>query len=370
MRRTVQGRFGHGSHEVIESMKGRETGSRLAILKLARALGMFRLARRWTGNGLRILCYHGISVADEDEFRPGLFMKPATFRSRLGYLSANGYRVLSLDAALQHLKENSLPRDSVVLTFDDGFFGLHRYGIPILKEFEFPATIYLTTYYAAKETPIFRLLVAYLVWKADKKVIALEGLIPSLSGPLDLRDEQATSTVVDHIIEYGEGECSEGERVEITDRLAGRLGIDYDEMRSQRLMCLVDRAEASDFAKSDIDLQLHTHRHRLPIERQVVKAELSENRRALEDIVDGSVRHFCYPSGIWDRRHWPWLQELGVDSATTCDPGFNYPTTPMLGLKRYLDAEDIPELEFEAELCGFKELLRGRGAGSRRNSDG
>ena len=63
-------------------------------------------------------------------------------------------------------------------------------------------------------------------------------------------------------------------------------------------------------------------------------------------------------SGIWSSDLWPWLATLGVASATTCDVGFNYRDTPRLGLKRILDAEDVPLIEFEAEMSGYKDLLR------------
>ena len=61
-------------------------------------------------------------------------------------------------------------------------------------------------------------------------------------------------------------------------------------------------------------------------------------------------------SGHWIL--WPWLTEAGVVSATTCDAGLNYRDTPRLALKRFLDAEDVPHIRFEAELAGFKPLLR------------
>jgi hypothetical protein len=55
---------------------------------------------------------------------------------------------------------------------------------------------------------------------------------------------------------------------------------------------------------------------------------------------------------------WPWLTSLGIDSAVTCEPGFNYRQTSKLALKRFLDGAHIPQIEFEAELSGFNELIR------------
>ena len=50
--------------------------------------------------------------------------------------------------------------------------------------------------------------------------------------------------------------------------------------------------------------------------------------------------------------------EEGIVSATTCQVGFNDQTTDPLALYRFLDQDDLHDIEFEAELAGFSELLR------------
>ena len=49
--------------------------------------------------------------------------------------------------------------------------------------------------------------------------------------------------------------------------------------------------------------------------------EIETNRRKIEAVTGKYARHFCYPSGNYDMRFLPWLADLGVRSATTCDPG-------------------------------------------------
>jgi hypothetical protein len=45
-------------------------------------------------------------------------------------------------------------------------------------------------------------------------------------------------------------------------------------------------------------------------------------------------------------------------SATTTDIGLVAADSPPYALPRILDGQDITDLEFEAELCGFMQLLR------------
>jgi len=47
-----------------------------------------------------------------------------------------------------------------------------------------------------------------------------------------------------------------------------------------------------------------------------------------------------------------------VESATTCDPGMNRRGDSPFTLRRFLEAARTSQLEFEAELSGFSELLR------------
>lgn len=80
--------------------------------------------------------------------------------------------------------------------------------------------------------------------------------------------------------------------------------------------------------------------------------------------------HFCYPSGVYDRRVPPVLQALNSETATTTDLGVNFPDTDPLLLTRFVDSANIGEIEFTAEMFGVGEILRGlrtwRKQGSRR----
>ena len=111
--------------------------------------------------------------------------------------------------------------------------------------------------------------------------------------------------------------------------------------------------------ESNIDVELHTHRHRFPVaNRAAAFREIEENRDRLKTAAGVSATHFCYPSGIFDVAQWPWLDTLGVASATTCLPGLNRVDTPLYGLRRFLDSESIEFIEFRSELAGFNEILR------------
>jgi hypothetical protein len=96
----------------------------------------------------------------------------------------------------------------------------------------------------------------------------------------------------------------------------------------------------------------------MPDDPEAIREEISRNREIITELCGNIPHHFCYPSGNWKKSHLNVLSELQIQSATTCDVGENRRTTHPLILSRFLDRDDLSDLEFEAEISGFKPLLR------------
>jgi peptidoglycan/xylan/chitin deacetylase (PgdA/CDA1 family) len=66
------------------------------------------------------------------------------FRAQMRFLNLFGYRVLSMDQALDCLNGGRpIPPRAVVLTFDDGYENFYEYAWPVLKRYGFPSMVYL-----------------------------------------------------------------------------------------------------------------------------------------------------------------------------------------------------------------------------------
>ena len=335
------------------------------FLHFCKMLGLFRLSDRLTLRGVRILCYHGFTMADESAFSRRTFIDPDTFEERMAFLKKGGFRILRLDEALDLLDRDEVPPRSVVITIDDGFYSVYAKAYPVLKKYAFPATIYVTTYYALKQNPVFKLAAQYLLWKTAKMELDITGLGMQGTGVISLRTEGEKADILERIIHHGYDACDEPGRVVFVRKLAERLGVDYEGIRESRILTLLTLERIKELSAAGIDIELHTHRHRFPADHDRAIAEIGENRAVLEPLLGRTLVHFCYPSGVWAKEQWPWLAETGMRSAVTCDRGLNFGKTPRYGLRRIGDDQGLSQIEFEAEVRGFPEVLRAMKRGFR-----
>ena len=328
-----------------------------ALLTLCRAAGLFAWAQWRTRKELRILCYHGFSIGDQHEFEPILFMRPEVFERRLRVLERRNLPVVSLSRGIELLQSDAVRRAETVITIDDGWKTTLALAAPVLGKFRYPSCLYITTYYAQRPANVFNVACSYLLWRAPAIELDLAQIDPGLKG--HLHTKRQAREIVAQLVSFANARLPWPERQQLLERLARSLGLNAAEALRERRFHLLDAAEIGQCGAFGIDVQLHTHRHVLPTSSlEALRREIDENRQLLEAWTGGNCRHLCYPSGQYAPQHPEWLAAAGVASATTCDQGLNRPDTSAFLLRRYLDRDDVADVEFEAEITGFAEVMR------------
>lgn len=329
------------------------------FLKSAKSVGIFRLfgESRWRQNRLLILAYHGISQEDEFLWDSELYVTPEFFRERLTLIKQNGYKVLSLDEAVRRLYEGSLPKRAIAITFDDGNYDFYKEALPVLKDFNFPVTVYQTTYYSGDNKPVFDVALSYLIWKATAGTVL--DLFPFLGEKIKItltgKNRNEPRNLIYNLAH--EKNLSADDKHVLLEKLAKVVDVNFQEICRKRLFHLMNPEEISECAKYGIDFQLHTHRHRSPLDEALFRREIEDNRRALNEWVSTSTGHFCYPSGIYNPAFMPWLKNNQIVSATTCDVAMSSPKSDPLLLPRLVDTMYISPIEFEGWLTGISQIL-------------
>jgi peptidoglycan/xylan/chitin deacetylase (PgdA/CDA1 family) len=335
----------------------------LAALRRARVLRLVA-GTRWRRNRLLILGYHGVSIEDEHEWDANLYLSAAHLETRLKLLQKERYTVLGLDEAARRLMTGTLPERSAVLTFDDGYFDFLARAYPLLASYRMPATVYLSTYYSRYNRPVFDVICPYILWKGRRGRLATTGIAGTGGPSFDLARPAERAGAVAWLKRFArEARLSGEEKDDLAARVAGAAGVDWEELLSKRILHLLNAGEVRQLSACGVDFELHTYRHRVPLERNAFREEIERNRQDLATMTGKNPVHFCYPSGDYAEEFLPWLAELGVATATTCRPGMATRSSHPLLLPRLIDSANLTMLEFESWLSGLGSLIPRR-AGS------
>lgn len=308
------------------------------------------LRSKWRQQRLLILCYHGISLADEHEWS-ALYMAEDVFRNRLERIKEAGCNVLRLGDAVDLLKTGDLPPRAVVITFDDGYYDFYAKAWPHLRDFGYPATVYLTTYYSQFDAPVFDTACYYMLWKARGAAFGW----PEMGIDKITLDATSAWRSGDKLIAWARQRRLEApQKTEILHALAARLSVDFESLFCrQRLMHIMTPAEIAELSAQGVDFQLHGHWHRVSRSREHFRNEIEQNKAALERCGVSAPAHYCYPAGFHLPEFAGWLRELGVRSAVTCRMALAAPGSDRYLLPRVLDAPGMSSDVFSTWLSGL-----------------
>lgn len=111
-----------------------------------------------------ILCYHRFGM-DKSK----MSVAPDDFARQMAYLSQHDYRVIRLADLIGFLQgKSALPKRAVVITMDDGYKSTYQQAFATLRQYGFPATIFVySDYVGAREG---------LIWKEMQEMVA-SGLV-------------------------------------------------------------------------------------------------------------------------------------------------------------------------------------------------
>ena len=89
-----------------------------------------------------VLCYHQFSETEINR----MTVTRSTFEKQMKFLKDEGYTVITLDQLLDFIEfKGQLPRKAVVITIDDGWRSTYDIAYPILKQYGYPATLFVYT---------------------------------------------------------------------------------------------------------------------------------------------------------------------------------------------------------------------------------
>lgn len=289
-------------------MTNRKLSTQLSS-RLFRAVGDI-IAPRGKGKGrLCIVNYHRILESND----PLLNTEPniATFRWEMELL-ADCFNVLPLHDAIKIMKTERMPPRAVSITFDDGYRSTHDLALPILKELNLPATVFITTGYM-EEGNMWNDRIIEAVRRLPYGIYNLSETGMGVYTIQTLEDRKIAILKLTENSKY----LPPKERLDLTLLLEHFAG----EIPSQAHM--LTREMVCTLAQQGIEIGGHTITHPIltSLEDESARYEIEGGKQQLEQIIGKPVRLFAYPNGKvgmdYDERHVAMAKEAGFDAAFT-----------------------------------------------------
>ena len=308
------------------------------------------MARHLWRHRFRILAYHGVDEAYGPIVNFDGFQVPVdVFKKQMDIL-AKHYRVWPLARMARNILDGGeLPDNLVALTFDDGYRNNWQVAAPILKEYGFPATFFVTTGFIDGTHKPW--------WYRLRSAIAASHRA-SMRGPggvtmgLGSCSERIQAVLR---LESGLKSLSAGKRQESLASLLEELGGE----EAESLYPFMDWLEVKALAEAGFDVGPHTVSHvNVAMEDGVVMAqEIRHSIERIREITGCVVRAYSYPYGeeasITDEVR-KVLVDVGVCCAVTTVPGMNDRKSDPYLLKRFNITGNHGRLSFDAVLSGLR----------------
>lgn len=260
----------------------------LSASGLLDAYGLLR--RHVAKRSARIVAYH--RVGSTYEFPSDVpMMGPKDFEKQIAYLSRK-YTFVSLRELGSALNSGaSIPAQTAVITFDDGYRDNYLKAYPILKKYGVPATIFLATGHIDSGTPFWWDRVSYVVNTTPQEHFELNRL-----GTYHFRTTKERWLAARSIRE-GVKELPDDEKNLVIAQLVSQLGIDMPRSLGKELFLSWD--EVREMSQNGIDFGAHTVNHPTLIGMSLEQAtrEIVGSQRRIQENLGQPADTFAYPDG-------------------------------------------------------------------------
>lgn len=313
-------------------MPGRSLKTR--VVGAGYSAGIFNLAARLAPSGrYLVLMYHRLGDSPEP------FQTPVTigdFEKQLNYLRSN-YRIMPLTELAGSRRENARADSRrLAITFDDCFTDFHSRAFPLLKKFDIPATVFISTGFVDSDR---------VPWTDELNFLMKETAVSGISfggkeGDVNFqwRDTAGRLEALEGIKRVLK-RLPEEERAEIFQEVRERLAV--SKKNPSRILT---SDQIKEMSAAGVSFGAHTVNHviltRVAPER--ARREIEDSKKQLEELAGAECAGFCYPNGEADdfnpevRRM---VEEAGCVYACTVLDGVNGPETDSYALRRLWTSE-------------------------------
>lgn len=299
-----------------------------------------------------IVMYHYVRNMHETEYPTIKGLLIDKFKGQINYLNKN-YSIIDIHDYVDFLDNNKdIPKNSAILSFDDGFKDHYTAVFPILKEMRLPACFYPITDPLVNHTVPAVHKTHFLLAKIGIKKFAeefnqtLESYYPKLLKDF-LVDNMVKSDIVYRFddplttnLKYNISVMPSKIRKELINHIFSKFFIDEKEFCDELYMNWDEIKEMREEGMV-FGAQTKTHPRLSKLSREEQFSEIKESKDILEKNLKCNITSFSYPYGNYNDTTIKILDELKFNCALTVKPIVNEGRVNSFEICR-LDTNQLP----------------------------
>jgi peptidoglycan/xylan/chitin deacetylase (PgdA/CDA1 family) len=273
-----------------------------------------------------IFTLHHVRPRRDDEFQPNCHLEvtPEFLREMLMHLRAHEIEIITLDELHLRLIEGNFSRRFACFTFDDGYRDNRDFALPVMREFDAPFSIFVTSDFAEGSGRLW--------WVALERVIAnasaIDVTIDGMPTRLDAASGPAKLAAFRRLHDWLRALPGQQDVAREMSALCARYGV--DEAAICRELCMTWNELKQLATEPLVTIGAHSISHcNLAQQREErARSEITESRARIEAALQRPVLHMAYPYG--DRaaagpREFALAAAAGFKIAVTTRPGMIFP---------------------------------------------
>lgn len=247
-----------------------------------------------SAKGSRIILYHGICESNPLKFNT-LFVTQKTFEAHLKFYK-NHFNVVSLDD--YYKQKFNTDRFNVCLTFDDGFANNYKYVLPLLQQYQVPATFFITAITNAGQDILWNDFIS-IFSKYGPGKITVNNEVYTKNGYNKYISHAANTGLIEKLLgsDFSEKAAMMEELYPLSPFKTSPADFDYWQQMSVNQI-----AELSASPFVTIGAHGFYHNDLAKINIDDASAELVNTKQFLENITRKAVNSFAFPYGSYNAK--------------------------------------------------------------------
>lgn len=289
---------------------------------------------------INVLTYHQVLPKKDKEQVLNLHkvITVENFENQMAFLSKN-YTLLNLNQIydILHFKKK-IPKRAVAITFDDGYRDNYQYAFPILKKYDIPASIFLTTDPIDRNESLWWDDLSWFLFHNQMQIEKLSNSFPQdikiqLINLNNIQKKNKIKNIMEIICYINKLNLQMMMKVIEEIKKLSKREDDYKNKHTQFLTWeMIHEMHKSGL----ITFGSHSKSHPIltSLENESIIKEIEYSKKRIEDQIGSKVEMFCFPKGCYNNQIKKIIKDLEFKLAFTSVYGVNDHKADLLELKR------------------------------------